>query len=140
LNAGDREGALELMREIELLGSPKGFPFGGPAEIVDNWLTLVGPEGFLSFVGEPGVTVRTPWVDAGLAFADGDFDGAIAIYEGTGALTDVALVRLRAARSMVEAGRRTEADAYLQAALAFYRSVGARHYISEGEALLAASA
>jgi hypothetical protein len=54
--------------------------------------------------------------------------------------TDVALVRMRAARSMVEAGRRAEADAYLHEALTFYRSVGARHYISEGEALLAASA
>jgi class 3 adenylate cyclase/tetratricopeptide (TPR) repeat protein len=140
LNAGDREGALELMREIQELGSPKGFPFGGPPEIVDNWLSLVGPEGFLSFVGGREPTVRTPWVDAGLAFADGDFDRAIAIYEGTGALPDVAFVRLRAARSMVEAGRRAEADAYLHEALAFYRSVGARHYISEGEALLAASA
>jgi tetratricopeptide (TPR) repeat protein len=140
LNAGDREGALELIRELDQLGSPKGLPFGGPAEIVDTWLSLVGREGFLSFVDEGGTTVRTPWLEAGLAFADGDFDGAIAIYESAGALSDVALVRLRAARSMVEAGRRAEADAYLHDALAFYRSVGAQHFVSEGEALLAASA
>jgi hypothetical protein len=140
LNAGDREGALELMRELRELGTPQGLPFGAPAEMVDNWLSLVGPEEFLSFVGGRGARVRTPWLEAGLAFADGDFDRAIAIYEGTGALPDVALVRLRAARTMVEAGRRAEADAYLNEALAFYRSVGARHYISEGEALLAATA
>ena len=50
------------------------------------------------------------------------------------------LVRLRGAEALVQAGRRAEADAMLQQALAFYRSVGATRYIREAEALFAASA
>jgi len=48
--------------------------------------------------------------------------------------------RLRAARELVSAGRRGEADEQLRRALAFYRMVGATRYVREGEALLAASA
>jgi len=51
-----------------------------------------------------------------------------------------AAVRLRAAARLVAEGHRAEADAQLQQALAFYRSVGATRYIREGEALLAATA
>jgi tetratricopeptide (TPR) repeat protein len=51
-----------------------------------------------------------------------------------------AAVRLRAAERLVADGRRAEADAQLQRALAFYRSVGATRYIRESEALLAATA
>jgi hypothetical protein len=40
----------------------------------------------------------------------------------------------------VAEGRRAEADAQLEQALAFYRSVGATRYIREAEALLAVSA
>ena len=50
------------------------------------------------------------------------------------------VVRLRRAEMLVAAGRRAEADAELQASLAFYRSVGATRYIREAEALFAASA
>jgi class 3 adenylate cyclase len=49
-------------------------------------------------------------------------------------------VVLRAARELVSAGRRAEADEQLRRALAFYRMVGATRYVREGEALLAASA
>jgi hypothetical protein len=41
---------------------------------------------------------------------------------------------------LVDAGRRAEADVQLGRALAFYRGVGARRYVLEGETLLAASA
>jgi class 3 adenylate cyclase len=56
--------------------------------------------------------------------------------------TGEAYARLRAARQLVEDGRRPrpEADQHLQKALAFGRSVGATRYIREGESLLAASA
>ena len=47
--------------------------------------------------------------------------------------------RLRAASALVAEGRRPKADEQLQAALAFYRSVGATRYIRRGEALLATS-
>ena len=55
-------------------------------------------------------------------------------------MTSEAYCRLVAARELVEQGRRTEADAQLGRALAFYRSVGARRYVREGESLLAVSA
>jgi len=42
--------------------------------------------------------------------------------------------------TLVEEGRRAEADEHLRRALAFYRSVRATRYIREGETLLAASA
>jgi hypothetical protein len=48
--------------------------------------------------------------------------------------------RLGAARDLVAEGSRAAADEQLRPALAFYRSVGASRYISEGETLLAASA
>ncbi len=82
----------------------------------------------------------TPWIDAARAFADGDFTAAAAMYAQIGSLPDAAYARLRAAKALVESGRPVEADEPLQDALAFYRSVGATRYISEGEALLAATA
>jgi hypothetical protein len=57
-----------------------------------------------------------------------------------GAATEEAYARLTASRVFVEQGRRAEADAQLQRALAFYRTVGASRYVREGEVLLAASA
>jgi hypothetical protein len=64
----------------------------------------------------------------------------VEIYEQTGARMDVAAVQLHAARKLVEAGRRAEADLYLHPALAFYRAVGATRRVQQGEALLAATA
>jgi hypothetical protein len=55
-------------------------------------------------------------------------------------VADEAFLRLRAAEALVEAGRRAEADAQLQRALAFYRSVGATAYIRAAEGMFAASA
>jgi hypothetical protein len=59
---------------------------------------------------------------------------------GNPAVIDVAVERLYAARKLVEAGRRSEADTYLQPALALYRSIGATLRVRQGEALLAATA
>ena len=53
---------------------------------------------------------------------------------------DEAYVRLEAAAAHADAGRRAEADAQLQRALSFWRSVGATRYIREAETLLAATA
>ena len=69
-----------------------------------------------------------------------EFGHAVDAYERTGAVIDVAAAQLYAARKLVEAGRRSEAELYLQPALAFYRSVGATLRVRQGEALLAATA
>lgn len=57
-----------------------------------------------------------------------------------GARPHEALTRLRAAEAHVANGQRAEADAQLQNALAFWRSVRATRYVRKGERLLTASA
>jgi class 3 adenylate cyclase/tetratricopeptide (TPR) repeat protein len=86
-----------------------------------------------------GSTPPTPWSDAALAIADGDFARAGDILEGTGARTLVAAARLGAAKQLVAEGRRAEAAAQLAPALAFYREVGASAYVRQAEGLLAAA-
>jgi class 3 adenylate cyclase/tetratricopeptide (TPR) repeat protein len=140
LRAGEVDAAKAIVLEQgELAAATALVPFAGPADIVDVWLTLVGSDVFKR-TWESAAPIRTPWLEAAFAFADGDFDRAIEIYEATGSKTDAPLVRLRAAQHHVEAGRRAEADAYLVPALAFHRSVGAKHFVAQGEALLAATA
>jgi tetratricopeptide (TPR) repeat protein len=82
---------------------------------------------------------HTPWLEAAVACASGDFRGAADVYAGIGALPDEASARLRAAEVLVREGRRGEADVELKQALAFWRSVGATAYVREAEALLAAT-
>jgi class 3 adenylate cyclase len=73
-----------------------------------------------------------PWARAAATYALGDPVGAAEILGGIGAVNSEAFCRLAAARA---------GDlAQLEAALAFYRSVGATRYIREGEALLASTA
>ena len=81
-----------------------------------------------------------PWLLAARAFAAGDLRRAADITGEMGAVSEEARDRLWLAHTLVEQGRRTEADAELQRALTFYRSVGATRYIREAEALRAASA
>jgi hypothetical protein len=84
--------------------------------------------------------LKTKWLEAATTFVSGDFLRAAAIYEGTGSLPDEAYARLRAAEALLGAGNRAEGDSELQRALSFYRSVDARAYLREGEALLAQTA
>jgi hypothetical protein len=83
---------------------------------------------------------QTKWIEAAKALVSGDFRRAAEIYEEAGSLPDEAFARLRAADALIADGRRAEGDRELQQALAFYRSVGAAAYLSEGEALLARTA
>jgi tetratricopeptide (TPR) repeat protein len=71
--------------------------------------------------------------------ATGQLVEAADIYAGVGNQLAEAELRLRAARQLVEAGRRNEADVQLQKSLAFWRRAGAKRYTREGEALLAAT-
>jgi tetratricopeptide (TPR) repeat protein len=82
----------------------------------------------------------TPWLEAGRAVGKGDFARGAAIYEEMGAQELEAWARLLAAESLIAAGPRTEVDAQLTPALAYFRRVRATAYIGRGEALLAASA
>jgi tetratricopeptide (TPR) repeat protein len=84
--------------------------------------------------------VETRWIEAAGAYVRGDFQEAARIYEEAGSLPDEAYARLRAAEALIEGGNRAEGDRDLQRALAFYRSVDAKAYLREGEALLARTA
>jgi tetratricopeptide (TPR) repeat protein len=87
-----------------------------------------------------GRRTRVSWTDATRAYARGEFVIAADALAEIGTKPDEAEARLRAAERLVAEGRRAEADEQLHAALAFYRSVGALHYVRECEALLAESA
>jgi predicted negative regulator of RcsB-dependent stress response len=80
------------------------------------------------------------WANAALHIVRGEFTAAADIIDQIGSLPDAAYARLRAARALVDAERRAEADKQLGRALTFYRSVGAARYVREAEALPAATA
>jgi tetratricopeptide (TPR) repeat protein len=98
--------------------------------------TLVGREERLR-AGLAKVEQMSPWRGAAVAALSGDARGAAEIYRKMGAGPEEARARLRAAEQLVREGRRAEADAELELALGFWRSVGAAAYVREGEALLA---
>jgi tetratricopeptide (TPR) repeat protein len=81
-----------------------------------------------------------PWQSVVRVLLLGDLVDVADKLDQIGLRSDEAHTRLRAARELVGAGRRAEADEQLRRALAFYRMVGATRYVREGEALLAASA
>jgi tetratricopeptide (TPR) repeat protein len=83
--------------------------------------------------------VSVAWNRRIVAILDGDFEDEAESSEEDSRLTSAALAHLRAAERLISDGRRAEADVHLQKALAFYRSVGATHYVRRGEALLAAA-
>jgi len=84
--------------------------------------------------------VQTRWIEAAAAYVRGDFQRAAEVYSETGSLPDEAFARLRAAEALIRAGRRPEGDRELERAFAFHRSVDAKAYLREGEALLARTA
>jgi hypothetical protein len=83
---------------------------------------------------------QTLWTAAARAYAHGDFIAAAEILHQTGSRPEEAEARLRAAEQLVSLGRRAEGDAQLQAALEFYRSVGAARYVRDCEAVRTAPA
>jgi tetratricopeptide (TPR) repeat protein len=76
-----------------------------------------------------------PWVIAARAGAAGDWEAAATVLAKIECRPAEAYARLNAAEELVGAGRADEAEPHLEAALAFYRSVGAAHFIRKAEAL-----
>jgi tetratricopeptide (TPR) repeat protein len=138
LEAGHEQRAArlagELLAEME---AGRWVDFGTSASHVAAWtLTSLGHGERFAVALES--QRELPFVRAGIAFAAGDAVQAAEICAATGAITEEAYARLSAARSLVAQGRRAEAEAQLERALAFYRSVGAEHYLREADSLLAA--
>jgi tetratricopeptide (TPR) repeat protein len=75
------------------------------------------------------------WLDAAKAFVAGDPRQAAKVYAKIGSRPDEAYAHLEAARRLSADGRAAEARAEAQAALDFYREVGAAAYVEEGERL-----
>jgi tetratricopeptide (TPR) repeat protein len=81
----------------------------------------------------------SPWLEAGIAVAKGEFVEAAESYERIGARSTEAWTRLLAAEALVGQGRRHEADEQLARALAFFRQARATPFVGRGETLLAAT-
>jgi tetratricopeptide (TPR) repeat protein len=81
----------------------------------------------------------TPWLQAAKAVLDEDYREAAVIFDSIGAAVSAAIARLRDAAKLVNTGHRADAHQPLQEALTFFRSVGAKRFIREGEALMNAS-
>jgi class 3 adenylate cyclase/tetratricopeptide (TPR) repeat protein len=122
----------------------RALELGGVALMEETTLELVWLAVALGRGAEIGSSVAadvpSPWDEAAQAIVSSDFEKAAAVCAEIGVAVAEAYARLRAAEALADAGRRTEAGVQLERALVFYRSVGATRYISEGEAVLAASA
>jgi predicted ATPase/class 3 adenylate cyclase len=138
LGFGDlaRRTAAELVRELTAM----------PSDSINiEWVPIMGPMAAqVGFAGEISAALEphrgNAWVDAGLAVVHEQFSDAADRLRAIGDAAHEADARLWAAEQHATAGRRGEASAELDLALAFYRSVGATRYIRRGEALLAKTA
>jgi class 3 adenylate cyclase/tetratricopeptide (TPR) repeat protein len=68
------------------------------------------------------------------------FHDAIELLDQMGIIAAAAMTRLQFAETLMDSGRRTQAERELRQALAFFRTVDATFYVERGEALLAQAA
>jgi class 3 adenylate cyclase/tetratricopeptide (TPR) repeat protein len=138
--SGDVRAATEHAEEFaSVIEQGRTLAFDVASVHVLAWsLTAAGRGPELAALLEP--LAANPWIRAGALYAGGDPGGAADVCAQMGAVTQEAYARLSAARALAAGGRRAEADDQLRRALAFYRSVGAKRYVREGERLLATSA
>jgi class 3 adenylate cyclase/tetratricopeptide (TPR) repeat protein len=140
LAAGRTEEARERADELLRLWSASGAMMRsswGP-ELAFASSALGRGERFLKALSRRNIS--TPWIQAAEGLVSGRLVDAADTFAEIGARPEEAYSRLRAADALIKSGRRVEADEELQRALDFWRSVGASHYIGEGEALLAKTA
>jgi class 3 adenylate cyclase/tetratricopeptide (TPR) repeat protein len=143
LRKGRVDAAGELAAEVLGFGPELSFELTQeftPGLLVDlAWLISdLGREA--DFIEILAGSPATPWVEAARAIVSGDTGRAADILAEMGNRPGEAFTRLRRSRSLVDEGRRAEADADLALALAFYREVRATARVREAERLLAASA
>jgi class 3 adenylate cyclase/tetratricopeptide (TPR) repeat protein len=129
-----REVADELLDLWEEIG-PRGW--SSALELAWILLTVGDASRYLALLDRQPRLTR--WFEAARCAVVGEDVRCAEICAEIGTRPDEAYARLRAAKRLTAEGSRAEADAHLQKALSFYRSVGATRYIREGEALLAAA-
>jgi class 3 adenylate cyclase/tetratricopeptide (TPR) repeat protein len=137
---GRNEKASELLSKVLELGEALIRVLNDSAILDGAWVAhdLGRSDEYQACIDQSGRTGT--WAEAAAAICAGDFGAAAEVCRQMGYRPGEAYARLRAARELVEEGRRAEADAELQSALTFWREVEAARYVREGEALLAASA
>jgi class 3 adenylate cyclase/tetratricopeptide (TPR) repeat protein len=136
--AGDEAEAGALLDRLladERTSSSGGFYRSHPLAL---WVAYVlgRADELVTWMRQKGVR-PTRWLDAAEAFVAGDVVRVADIYGSLGHRPLEAFVRLRAARALAAEGRVTEAEAQLEQALSFFRSVDATRFVREGDALSA---
>ncbi len=135
VRTGREAEAAPLAEELLALAGSARLPFPGGIEAtfaarcvgVDRWLaTLTASSPW-----------RTPWLEAIEELLRGDAERAADLYAALPSPKDEAFARLEAGKAHLAAGRDEAARAQLDAALVFYRRVGASPYIAAAESLLA---
>ena len=139
LEAGRRDEAEALLNKALEFGERLVSVLNDTLIVETAWLAhdLGRGEDYAALLGS---WQHFPWAEAAQAVCAGEHRRAADVLERIGCRPAEAYARLRAAKRLVEEGRRAEADVELQASLAFWREVGATRYVREGEELLAASA
>jgi hypothetical protein len=79
----------------------------------------------------------TPWVVAARAIGSAEWNAAVTALARIGCAPAEAYAHLRTAEELVHAGRAPQAEGHVKAALAFYKSVGATHFVQKAHALAA---
>jgi hypothetical protein len=140
LGLGRRTEAATLVDELVEMIKTRGMGAVTPSALPAFAAALVELDREADFADCAARAARpSPWVPAAEAYVAGTYELAADLYAEL-SVPDEALARLKATEQLAAAGRRAEADAQLQRALAYWRSVGATRYIREGEALFAATA
>jgi class 3 adenylate cyclase/tetratricopeptide (TPR) repeat protein len=136
---GRHEHAWERASEVLALGSRlvpgllQEHPAATPIEFA--WLLRdLGREAELLSAVAPALS--TPWVEAATAVARGEFHEAVEFATRLGAPAVEAYTRLRVAEKLVQSGQRDAGREQFAQALAFFRKVGATHYIGRADLLV----
>jgi tetratricopeptide (TPR) repeat protein len=134
---GEEERARELIREhAAMLRAGTRIQFA-----VIRLPFLASAASRLGLAREAADTVAScpssRWTAAATAYLSGDFPSAADILAKAGARHQEAEARVRAAESLAQEGRTSEAEAQLERALEFHRSVGATRYLREADAVRA---
>jgi len=140
LDDGRRSEAAEGVGHV-LARIRERFAFEADSELVDLvWLVvdLDLPRDRMCEIA--GALPDGPWHTIARAIMDDELVDAADRLAAIGAAGIEAYARLRAAERLAGHGQRAAADAQLESALAFFRSVRATRYVDEAEGLLAATA
>jgi class 3 adenylate cyclase len=135
---GARVEALQLLDEVEdVMRGTTGAGYQWDHPFVLAFAHLDARERYrpLLAAGPPN-----PWVEAALAVCDRNSKRAVELYEGFGAVTLAAEVRLIAAAELNAQGNGAEAAAQAAHAAAFFASVGASMRVRDAEEHLSATA